>query len=140
MKTNDNIQPHDEILAKYLGGEMSGDELHDFENEYAFSEVNRNSIEKMKTLWSAMKGYKEQKSPDTRTAWNKLHTRLDEEKLIPNQFTETNRRIIPVFIRAAAVILILLGFMLKKYGWNKFLKLVGIGWLIASLAFIFILF
>ncbi|MDO9257210.1 MAG: FecR domain-containing protein [Bacteroidales bacterium] len=109
MKTVDNDPQYAEILAKYLGGEMSETELLEFESEIAVSEENKTSIEKMKNQWTAMKGYKDQKMPDTLNAWNKLHNRLDEEKLIPNQFAETNRRLVPVFIRAAAVILILLG-------------------------------
>ena len=109
MKTIDNNPQYAETLAKYLSGEMSEIELSDFESEIAVSEENKTSIEKMKKQWTAMKGYKEQKSPDTRNAWNKLHNRLEEEKLIPNQLTEVNRRLVPLFMRAAAVILILLG-------------------------------
>lgn len=109
MKTIDNNQQYAETLAKYLSGEMSEIEFRDFESEIAVSEENKSSIEKMKKQWTAMKGYKEQKSPDTHDAWNKLHSRLKEEKLIPNQLTEVNRRFVPLFIKAAAVILILLG-------------------------------
>jgi ferric-dicitrate binding protein FerR (iron transport regulator) len=109
MKTIDNNPQYAETLAKYLSGEMSENELLDFVSEIAISDENKTSIEKMKKQWSAMKGYKEQKSPDTRNAWNKLHNRLEDEKLIPNQYTESNKRLIPVFLKAAAVIMILLG-------------------------------
>jgi len=109
MKTNDNIQPDAETLAKYLSGEMSGDELSDFESEIAVSEEYKISIENMKNQWSAMKGYKEPHAPDTLKAWNKLHTRLGEEKLIPARNTETRRRFMPSFLKIAAVILILIG-------------------------------
>jgi ferric-dicitrate binding protein FerR (iron transport regulator) len=109
MKTIDNNQQYAETLAKYLSGEMSENELLDFESEIAVSEENETSIEKMKKQWTAMKGYKEQKSPDTRDAWNKLHDRLDEENLIPSGVPMAKRRMIPVFIKAAAVIMILVG-------------------------------
>ena len=109
MKTTGHNPQYAETLAKYMSGEMNENELLDFENEIAVSEENKTRIEKMKKLWTTMKGYKEKKSPDTFNAWNKLHNRLDEEKLIPNQFTESNRRLIPVFLKAAAVIMILLG-------------------------------
>jgi len=107
MKTIDNNQQYDETLAKYLSGEMSEVEFRAFENEIAVSEENKTSIEKMKKQWSAMKGYKEPKSPDTQNAWNKLHARLGEEKLIPTQMIEAKRSLVPGFIKVAAAILIL---------------------------------
>lgn len=109
MKTNDYNQQYAETLAKYMSGEMSENEIRDFENEIAVSEVNITSIQKMKKQWSSMKGYTEPKSPDTRNAWNKLYSRLDDEKLIPSQFTETRKKGIPILLRVAAVIFILLG-------------------------------
>ena len=109
MKTNYNNQQYDETLAKYLSGEMSEVELRDFKNEIAVSEENKTSIEKMKKQWSAMKGYKDPKSPDTQHAWNKLHARLGEEKLIPLKIEETKRSLVPAFLRLAAAILILIG-------------------------------
>jgi ferric-dicitrate binding protein FerR (iron transport regulator) len=109
MNTNNNNQQYTETLAKYLSGEMSGDELRDFENEVAVSEENKIMIEKMKKHWSAMKDYKEPKGPDTHKAWNKLHARLNEEKLIPSQFIGANRKLMPLVLRTAAVILVLLG-------------------------------
>jgi len=109
MKESNNNQQYTETLAKYLSGEMSGDELRDFENEIAVSDENKARIDKMKKQWSAMKGYKEPQLPDTRNAWNKLHARLGDEKLIPTQLPETKRRLVPVFLKAAAVIMILLG-------------------------------
>ena len=109
MKTNDNNQLDSETLAKYLSGEMSGVELRDFENEIAVSEENKTSIEKMKKQWSAMKGYTEQDSPDAGKAWRKLHARLENEKLIPSVVSATKSRLVPMFLKVAAVILILLG-------------------------------
>ena len=109
MKTNDNNQLDSETLAKYLSGEMSGVELRDFENEIAVSEENKTSIEKMKKQWSAMKGYTEPGSPDTGKAWTKLHARLKNEKLIPSGVSATKSPFVPVILKAAAFILILLG-------------------------------
>ncbi len=108
MKTNENIQPEAETLAKYLSGEMSGDELSDFESEIAVSDY-KISIENMKNQWSAMKGYKEPHAPDAIKAWNKLHARLGEEKLIPARNIETKSRFVPSLLKVAAVILILMG-------------------------------
>jgi ferric-dicitrate binding protein FerR (iron transport regulator) len=109
MKTNDNNQINSEILAKYLGGEMDEAELHDFENEIAASEEIKSNIGKMKKQWSAMKAYMEPKSPDTGKAWDKLHARLNDENLIPADIYKTQNRFGVSLIRAAAVILILVG-------------------------------
>jgi ferric-dicitrate binding protein FerR (iron transport regulator) len=109
MKTNENRQTDTETLAKYLSDEMNGDELSDFEREIAVSEENKIRMEKMKKQWSAMKDYKEPKNPDTHKAWSRLHARLNDEKLIPTHFIRTKRRTLPLFLRAAAIILVLAG-------------------------------
>jgi len=109
MKINENNPQYTEMLAKYLSGEMSGVELSDFENEIAITEENKIRIEKMKKQWSAMKDYNEPQGPDTSKAWNKLHARLDDEKLIPTYFAGTKRRFMPLFLRTAAAILVLAG-------------------------------
>jgi len=109
MKTNDNYQLYSETLARYLSDEMSGVELRNFENEIALSQENEINIKKMKKQWSAMKGYTEPKLPDTGKAWNKLHTRLDNENLIPAVVSASGSRFVPVFLKVAALILILMG-------------------------------
>ena len=90
MKTDKNNRQHDEILAKYLSGEMSEAESRAFEEEISVSEENKINIEKMKKQWTAMEGYKNPKSPDTRKAWNKLHDRLRDDETDPG--TEINTR------------------------------------------------
>lgn len=109
MNTSNNNQQYSEILAKYLSGEMEGNELIDFDKEIAVSEENKMKIEKMKKQWSVMKDYKEPQGPDTEKAWNKLHARLHNEKLIPAQITTSNKRQASYFLRAAAVIVVLAG-------------------------------
>jgi transmembrane sensor len=109
MKTGEINHQHAETLAKYLSGEMSEVELHTFEEEVAASDEIKIMIEEMKKQWSAMKGYKEPKAPDTIQAWDKLHTRLKDEKLIPVRDLATKNRLVPVLLRSAAVLLIMLG-------------------------------
>jgi len=109
MKTSDDKQQYAETLAKYLSGEMTEVESRDFENDIAVSDENKINIEKMKKHWSAMKGFQESKAPDTSKAWNKLHTRLNSEKLIPATVEAKKYRLTPVLVRVAAVIVILVG-------------------------------
>jgi len=107
MKTTGNNQLNDETIAKYLSGELSEMEVHDFEKEIAVSEENMLMIEKIKKQWSAMEEYKQPKVPDTGKAWNKLHARLASEKLIPAQVAK--KMLVPNLLKVAAVLVILLG-------------------------------
>lgn len=107
MKTARNSRQHAKTLAKYLSDEMSDAEMLDFEKEIAVSDENKIMIQKMKKQWSALEGFKETSIPDTRIAWDKLHTRLENEKLIPASVLKT--RLIPNLVKIAAVVLILLG-------------------------------
>ena len=109
MKTDELSLQQAETLAKYLSGEMSEAEVLAFETETAVVEEDKINIEKMKNQWSAMKGYTESKVPDTGKAWNKLHTRLQNEELIPAQTTTTRIRLVPNILKIAAVLVILLG-------------------------------
>ncbi len=109
MKTDELSQQQAETLAKYLSGEMSEAEVLAFEVENAVAEEDKINIEKMKNQWSAMKAYTEPKAPDTGKAWNKLHARLHNEKLIPAQVTTTRSRLLPNLLKVAAVLVILIG-------------------------------
>ncbi len=109
MKTDETNQIQTETLARYLSGEMSEVEATTFINESVVSEENKISIEKMKKQWSALKEMKDPKVPDAGKAWNKLHARLDNEKLIPLQSNTISNNRMPKLLRAAAVIIILAG-------------------------------
>ncbi len=108
MKT-DEYNQYAETLARYLGGEMSGGELQDFENEMMASEEDKIIIQKMKKQWKAIESLSETNTPDTRKAWTKLHNRLESENLIPAETVVVKSRLMPRLLRAAAVILILMG-------------------------------
>jgi len=109
MKKDCNSRKNAEKLAKYLGSEMSEAESRTFEEEFSGSEEHKARIEKLKKQWSAMNGYKASKSPDIRKAWDKLHERLQDEKLIPAQNIVVKRLLVHNLVRIAAVVLILLG-------------------------------
>jgi len=108
MKTDELSQQQAETLAKYLGGEMSEEEVLSFEEEAVVTKEDKINIEKMKNQWSAMKGYTEPKVPDTSKAWNKLQTRLQNEKLIP-PVVPVRSRMVPNILKVAAVLVILFG-------------------------------
>jgi ferric-dicitrate binding protein FerR (iron transport regulator) len=96
-------------LAKYLSGEMNESEKRSFEKEIARSDEYRNSMETMKKHWTALEGYKDNRTTDATTAWSRLHTRLQQENLIPEQDNIVARGLIPGFMKIAAALLLLLG-------------------------------
>jgi ferric-dicitrate binding protein FerR (iron transport regulator) len=109
MKTTSNSRLKDRTLAKYLSNEMSEAERFAFELEISVRGEKLIRIEKLKKQWSAMKGYKDANSPDTRKAWDKLYDRFQDEKLIPAQRMVVKSRFLHPFIKIAAAALILLG-------------------------------
>jgi len=115
MKKDDDRRESAEKLAKYLGDEMSKAESLAFEEEIFVSEEHKASIEKLKKQWSDMKGFKDSKSPDIHKAWDKLHDRLRDEKLIPGQSAAENSRLMHNLFRIAAVVLIFLGIVAVVY-------------------------
>jgi len=120
MKTdNDNIK-YDETLARYLSGEMSMDESGTFEKEISMSEEENIRIKEMKNQWKAIGDYKEAAVPDTQNAWTKLHSRFEQDNLLPLQKkTAHDRKILPKLLKAAALILILVGIGAALYYTNS---------------------
>jgi ferric-dicitrate binding protein FerR (iron transport regulator) len=84
MKTSGNRHKNAEALNRYLSGEMSPEESSAF-----------------KAAISAV--------PDTRKAWNKLHSRLQDEKLVPARGLNSGTSFIRPLLKIAAVVLILAG-------------------------------
>lgn len=108
MKADINSKRYNEMLARYLGGEMSEAEMNAFEKEYTVPEADKINRESMKKQWTALKEYKDTPSPDARKAWDKLHVRLQQENLIPDRRVEAKSRLLPGLVKMAAVLLILL--------------------------------
>ena len=115
MKTEKNSRPEAGILAKYLSGEMTGEEAAAFEEEIAVSDVDNTNIEKLKKQWSAMNESRAAKSPHTRAAWDKLHDRLREENLIPAQPAASSAGFVYPVLKIAAALLFLLGIAAVVY-------------------------
>jgi transmembrane sensor len=107
MKLDENNPQHVELIARYLSGEMDETGHADFEKQINSSVEDKLLIENMKKQWEAIANYQEKKIPDTSKAWNKLHSRLEDEQLIPAQPSILKNRIEFNIGRVAAVILIL---------------------------------
>ncbi len=109
MKTAENSREYFEELAMYLSGEMDDAAMAAFEAQLAGSAEELKTIEEMKAKWKAMENYREPVQPDVRKAWNKLHTRLSNENLIPAGNAARVNRFMPAWLRVAAVMIVLAG-------------------------------
>lgn len=107
MKLNINNTKDSEIIARYLSGEMSNDELTRFEKEIESFPENKNLIIEMKQHWNTMGQYKEKREVDADKGWQNLFDRLDAEELIPESEVVAHR-LIPLWIKYAASIIVLL--------------------------------
>ncbi len=106
MELNINNTKDSEIIAKYLAGEMSNDELTQFEKENESFPENKKLITEMKQHWSKMGQYKEKREVDAETGWQNLFSRLDAEELIPEN-KSIEHRLIPLWAKYAASIIVL---------------------------------
>ncbi len=107
MKLNINNTKDSEIIARYLAGEMSNDELTQFEKEIESFSESKNLISEMKQHWNKMGQYKEKREVDADKGWQSLFNRLDAEDLIP-ETKEVEHRLIPVWAKYAASIIVIL--------------------------------
>lgn len=114
MKLNINSTKDSEIIARYLAGEMSNDELTQFEKEIESFPDNENLISEMKQHWNKMGQYKEKREVDADKGWQSLFNRLDAEELIP-ETKVVEHRLIPVWAKYAASIIVILSIASLSY-------------------------
>ena len=108
MKLDINNPQHAATLARYLSGEMEDEDRREFEKYIAGEEENSKLIQTMKKQWKSIGGYQEPEAPDAIKAWDKLHARLVEEQLIPDQRIVAGNILRGKLIRIAAVFLVVL--------------------------------
>lgn len=109
MKTNTDNPQYTENLARYLSGEMNSKEKLAFEATLPDTDETDDSLTEIKNQWLALESYKEPQKPDTQRAWNKIHTRLQDEKLFPLQTTAKSPIQRSRFSLIAAIAVLLLG-------------------------------
>ncbi len=101
MKLDKNNKKDFELIAKYFAGEMSNEQVFQFEKQIETFPENKNLIEEMKKQWEQIGGYKKNKEVDTDKGWQTLYNRLNTEDLIPsNRIIE--HRVIPSWVKWAA--------------------------------------
>ncbi|NVO08737.1 MAG: FecR domain-containing protein [Bacteroidales bacterium] len=107
MKLNINNTKDFELIARYFAGEMSNEEVFQFEKQIEIFPENKNLIEEMKKQWEQIGGYQKKEKIDTNKGWQTLYNRLSVEDLIPeNRIVE--HRIIPTWTKWAASITVLI--------------------------------
>jgi ferric-dicitrate binding protein FerR (iron transport regulator) len=108
MKLDTNNPGHAAWVARYLSGEMEDDERQRFEDSVHGEEENDKLLQMLKKNWDKLGSSPESRTPDTLKAWDKLHSRLNEEQLIPSKVPGTRNFPGTTFLRLAALVLILI--------------------------------
>lgn len=106
MKLDTNNTKDFEIIARYLTGEMSNDEVSQFEKQLEIFPENKILVNEMKKQWVNIGNYQSKKDVDVDKGWNALYGRLNSEQLIPNNKV-VEHRIAPVWVKWAATIIVL---------------------------------
>jgi transmembrane sensor len=107
MRLDENNPQHIQLIAGYLSGEMDEAEQTEFEKQFFVSAENKFLVNEMKEQWNLLHNYADNKTPDTRKAWNKLFTRLEAEQLIPDN-APVKLNYTAKLMRAAAIALLLI--------------------------------
>lgn len=101
------INDIDELLGKYLAGEATPDETALVDEWVQHSDENRVHFNELKKIFDHAASIKELRAFDTDAAWNKLRSRLNDQKIKRLQIETTNKTIAFPWWRAAAAILVL---------------------------------
>jgi len=106
MKLDTNNTKDFEIIARYLSGDMSNDEVSQFEKQLEIFSENKILINEMKKQWAQIGNYQSKKEVDVEKGWQALYGRLDSEQLIPSN-NVAEHRLAPVWVKWAATIVVL---------------------------------
>jgi ferric-dicitrate binding protein FerR (iron transport regulator) len=85
MKLDINNTNHAELIAKYLCGEMDGDEGAQFEAVVAGDRGNKLIVETMRKDLELIGNYQPNREVDAERAWGRLYGRFRDENLIPEK-------------------------------------------------------
>lgn len=107
MKLNINSTKDFEIIARYIAGEMSDDELSHFEKQIETFPENKQLIIEMKKDWSQLGQYKSERSIDANKGWQTLFNKLNHEQLIPEN-NVVEHRLTPVWVKWAASVAVIM--------------------------------
>jgi transmembrane sensor len=103
----DEINTKDwEQLAKFMANEMDSEELAKFNDRIDKSDNDKKIVQQVKSDWENMKNYKNDKEFDTDKAWERLHSKFENDGLLDN-ITETGRKNnYSLLIRIAAIFIL----------------------------------
>lgn len=95
----------DERLAAWLAGELSEEESRELEKQAGEDPELKESLRKSQEVWALMEGESQREFRSPEAAWNDLEVRLEEEKSGGAKV----RRLLPLWLSAAAAVFILAG-------------------------------
>ncbi|WP_047445441.1 FecR family protein [Alistipes sp. ZOR0009] len=105
MKLDEKNIQHVELIAKYLSNEMDENERANFEIDAALDPANAALITEMKREWNMLNNFEHKKKVDANKAWDKLSSRLETEKLIPNKEPSKSRFSTRLLLSYAAILI-----------------------------------
>lgn len=111
MKNSNEISV---LSASYLAGEMSKSQETRFLRMIDRDENLKREFRNLKEVWKKLELELGMEIPDSEPAWNKLHSRLDEEGLLPDSPSK-KVYLSSTFIRVAASIIIFIAVALPAY-------------------------
>jgi transmembrane sensor len=95
-----------EELAKFMANEMDSEELMKFNDRLDKSDNNKKLVQQVKSDWENMKNYKNDKEFDTDKAWERLHSKFENDGLLDN-IKETGRKNnYSLLVRIAAIFIL----------------------------------
>lgn len=95
-------------IAGQLSGEMDETQTRSFLDKVKKDQQLKNDYELMKKTWDQFSANPENKYKDTGKAWTKLNDRMEHDGLLEEHMPATGMRNMQYFLRAAAVILVIL--------------------------------
>jgi transmembrane sensor len=109
---NNSKQTIEELIAKHLSGETTPEELHLLNDWLNKDSSNRKYYDSLETIFNDTAGLKSNKIVDTDAAWDKLKSKIDQNKNTPAKVFSITRN---TFLRIAAAIIIIAGAGIALY-------------------------
>ncbi len=102
----------EELIAKHLSGETTPEELHLLNDWLNKDMANQKYYDSLETIFNDTASLKSNNEVDTDTAWDKLKSRIDDNKKAPAKVISIT---LQAFLRIAAAIIIIAGAGIALY-------------------------
>jgi len=109
-----NEKEYNEKMARYLGGEMDEAESASFKREIHLQSEDPAGLGVLGNRWRGLEELRDERKPDAKLAWRKLHDRLQAEQLLPVQGA-AHQGFFPGWLKIAAAVVALAALAIVLY-------------------------